>query len=574
MAVLRIAGEERPGGRPAGAEDRGHAEGAGSAARARPRNDGSSWPDTSRPTASSPRRSARPTARSQADGRSIPAWTLAARVRESAGNLGDAADALRRLAEIDRRNRGEYLTGIARLESRLGRVDDAIKAGRDLLAATSASPEQCEFFAQLCFQHGRVEEGLDALRRAVRANPRDTKAVLTLAETLAGQYQTEEAIEMYWRAFDRAEDLDNKLDVVRRLTELYLQRNQLDRLLTRLQHQERDERPAASTSRPRVATSSMCLAQAYATSGDMGAARSELERLLAANTRDTQPAPAALEARRGGRRRRQRRPLPEAARRAGPQRRGRRAAGPALCPLGRPGRGARASGRRWPRARARRYHVYQAMDSLLFHQKPQPVLETTEAMLRKDPHDWEALYRQRRGRRRRSISPRRPSRSFRALLDADDPRRREECLRQGPRTQSRSSRPPTPTRSSRDSRAMSPMEERLGLATLIRMFCRLEQARRSRRGIPGRRPTSARRGWRPWAGSSAWPRSRATPQVDEVVASFRKPAEKRPADLRALWDWLYLCCGPPRLRRGATRPPATLSRARTDRPAGPLGVPA
>ncbi len=180
----------------------------------------------------------------QANGRSIPTWTLAARVRESAGSLGAAADALRRLAEIDRRNRGEYLIGIAKLESRLGRVDAALKAGRDLIAATSARPDECEFFAQLCFQLGRPEEGLDALRRAVRANPQDTKAVLTLAETLAGQYQTEEAIEMYWRAFDRSDDLENKLDVVRRLAELYLQRNQVDRLLTRLQHQDREERPA------------------------------------------------------------------------------------------------------------------------------------------------------------------------------------------------------------------------------------------------------------------------------------------------------------------------------------------
>ncbi len=48
--------------------------------------------------------------RSRLDPRSIPAWTLAARLRESAGNLADAADAYRRLAEIDRRNRTEYLT--------------------------------------------------------------------------------------------------------------------------------------------------------------------------------------------------------------------------------------------------------------------------------------------------------------------------------------------------------------------------------------------------------------------------------------------------------------------------------
>ena len=151
--------------------------------------------------------------------------------------------ALRRLAEIDRRNRIEHLTGVARLEARLGRIEPALKAGRDLLAAAPGNPESYEFFAQLCFGLGRPEEGLDALRRAVRVNPNDTKIVLTLAETLAEQYRTDEAIEMYWRAFDKADDLDGKLGTVSRLTELYLQRNQLDRLFTRLQHQERDAPP-------------------------------------------------------------------------------------------------------------------------------------------------------------------------------------------------------------------------------------------------------------------------------------------------------------------------------------------
>ncbi len=109
-----------------------------------------------------------------------------------------------------------------------------------MLAAAPGNPDSYEFFAQLCFGLGRPEEGLDALRRAVRLDPNDTKIALTLASTLAEQYRTDEAIEMYWRAFDKSEDLDGKIGVVSRLTELYLQRNQLDRLFTRLQHQERD----------------------------------------------------------------------------------------------------------------------------------------------------------------------------------------------------------------------------------------------------------------------------------------------------------------------------------------------
>ena len=180
--------------------------------------------------------------------RSIPAWTLAARIRESAGSLGDAADALRRLAEIDRRNRIEHLTGIAKLESRLGQIDAALKAGRDLLAAAPGNPESYEFFAQLCFGLGRSDEGLDALRRAVRVNPNDTKIALTPGrdsgrsisnrrgnrDVLAGLRQGRRTSTPSWGSSAK-------------LTELYLQRNQFDRLLTRIQNQEREGVPARAS---------------------------------------------------------------------------------------------------------------------------------------------------------------------------------------------------------------------------------------------------------------------------------------------------------------------------------------
>ena len=68
--------------------------------------------------------------------------------------------ALRRLAEVDRRNRAEYLTGIARLESRLGpgrrrdqgRPRPAGRRARPTPSTTSSSP-------QLCFQLGRSRRG-------------------------------------------------------------------------------------------------------------------------------------------------------------------------------------------------------------------------------------------------------------------------------------------------------------------------------------------------------------------------------------------------------------------------------
>ncbi len=408
------------------------------------------------------------------DPRSVSAWTLAARVRESAGNLGDSADALRRLADVDRRNRGEYLEGIARLESRLGRVDAAIQAGRELLSATAAAPEPSEFFAQLCFQHGRMEEGLDALRRAVRANPRDTRAVLTLADTLAAQYQTEEAIEMYWRAFDRAGDLDHKLDMVRRLTEQYLQRNQLDRLLTRLQHQDQADRPGGGATQPSQARDvAMCLAQAYATSGDIGSARAELDRLLAANTRDTQLLSqlSKLAEEEGD---------IEAAARYQTQLVDLAPSDDGFTRLGqlhaRSGDIEEAQAV-WSKLAGRQgsaLHIYMAMDSLIFYQKPAPVLESSEAMLRKDPRDWEALYR--RGVAAATLKRREVAgQAFRSLLDLtnsdDEPSALAKARARNPRFVVPNEYP-TIARY----QANTPMGLRLGLAALIRRFVRLDMA--------------------------------------------------------------------------------------------------
>jgi tetratricopeptide (TPR) repeat protein len=213
------------------------------------------------------------------DPKSIVAWTTLGRLQEGSGNLGAAADANRKLATLDRRNRAEYLSSIARLEARLGRTQEALKAGRELLAAAPGNVEHHQEFAELCFNLGEIEEGLDALRRASRANPFDPKASNMLADALARQFRTEEAIELYWRAFDRTKDLDGRLGIVSRLADQYLQRNQFDRLISRLERELREPE--------RKRELALCLAQAYQGAGDLGTARQQLESLLSANPRDS-----------------------------------------------------------------------------------------------------------------------------------------------------------------------------------------------------------------------------------------------------------------------------------------------
>ena len=213
-----------------------------------------------------------------ADPKLIAAWSVAARLQESTGNLGQAVRSRRTLASLDRRNLADHLATIARLETRLGRKAEALQAGRELLAQSPGSIERHEEFSQLCVIMGEIEEGLETLRRASRANPTDPRASNSLADLLARQSRTEEAIEVYWRSFERTKDIEGRLGVVSRLAEQYLLRNQLDRLTTRL---ERDLREP-----DRKRDLALCLAQAYREAGDLGAARERLEAIRVTNPRD------------------------------------------------------------------------------------------------------------------------------------------------------------------------------------------------------------------------------------------------------------------------------------------------
>lgn len=209
---------------------------------------------------------------------SIPSLTLSARIYEKSGLLSAAADANRTLAKLDARFRSEYLKTTAELERRLGRIEQSLQAGKDLITAAPGNPESYRFYSDLCFQVGRTELGLDALRRSVRINPSDVDSLTQLAKALADQFETPEAIELYWRAFQKAEKLDQQIQLVQILTELYLRTNNFDRLIVRLENLSKD----LGQQRDMV----ICLANAHQAAGDTAQARDVLKELLSENSRD------------------------------------------------------------------------------------------------------------------------------------------------------------------------------------------------------------------------------------------------------------------------------------------------
>lgn len=209
---------------------------------------------------------------------SLSSWTIAARVMEKAGLLAEASAAHAQLANMDRRTQVDHLKRVAEIEQQLGRTDKAMQAAKDVVAAAPSNPETYRFFAEMCFRLGQPELAVDALRKTVRANPGDQDALTSLAEVLAKDFRTEEAIELYWRAFGKTDDLNARIGIVRNLAGLYLRTDQFDRLTVRLRSlaaQSEDRRDILQ-----------CLSNAYQAAGNSVAARDTVTELLQDNPRD------------------------------------------------------------------------------------------------------------------------------------------------------------------------------------------------------------------------------------------------------------------------------------------------
>ncbi|QEF96175.1 tetratricopeptide repeat protein [Stieleria maiorica] len=203
---------------------------------------------------------------------------VAADLAERQNRLGDAADLFEQLATADSRFRTNYLQRVAGLQVRLGQTDQAIQTCEAVIDANPASPESYQFYARTAFGINRDEEAITALRRAMTVAPRDNAPRRMLAGHFADQYRTDEAIELYWQAFNYEPKIDDKINVVRALAPLYDRKTDLQTLIGRIEEINRKDGNARTTSR--------MIAAAHESVQDFGAAISAIDQLLAVQPRD------------------------------------------------------------------------------------------------------------------------------------------------------------------------------------------------------------------------------------------------------------------------------------------------
>jgi len=226
---------------------------------------------------------------------SIADRSLLVQLYERAGQTGDAAAALRELMELDRRGWSGYQQQLVRLELRAGRPEAALEAASELTQSAPGSVEAWQFLAETAFAVGRAEVGVEALRRAVRASPGDVTALRSLARTLADEFQTAEAVELTWRAFEQSTEDQERQDLVTQLSQLALRSGRWNAALERLEQWQRIH--------PDPLEAARAMATFFREAGRFSDARTALEPLLHAdpenNTLLTELANLAERERRG-----------------------------------------------------------------------------------------------------------------------------------------------------------------------------------------------------------------------------------------------------------------------------------
>ena len=202
----------------------------------------------------------------------LPLLRFAAELYEQSGDTNKAIALYQTLVHKDPARSGDHWQRIITLQIQRGELAQALESSRNLLGRGTENAERLRFVADLFLTANRRTEAIGLLRQALIHEPGNTDVLRILAQTLADSEQHEEAIELFWRLYERLEHFPAKLSVIEILATQYNQLDRDDDLVERLQ--------LLSRNYDRRREAMQCLVRVYVLRGDYDEAQSVLEDML------------------------------------------------------------------------------------------------------------------------------------------------------------------------------------------------------------------------------------------------------------------------------------------------------
>ena len=165
----------------------------------------------------------------------IPLLRLAAELYEQSGDTSKAIALYQTLVQADPARSGNHWQQIITLQIQRGELSQALESTRNLLGRGTENADRLRFVADLLLSVNRRDEAIGLLRQALVHEPGNTDVLRVLAQTLADSEQHEEAIELFWRLYERLEHFPAKLSVIEILATEYNRLGRDEDLVERVQ---------------------------------------------------------------------------------------------------------------------------------------------------------------------------------------------------------------------------------------------------------------------------------------------------------------------------------------------------
>lgn len=195
-----------------------------------------------------------------------------AEVYHRQGRRDDSNAVYLQLIELDSANAREYHANIAKSYLNVLDFEAATAAAKQVIAHSPRNPEGHQLLAQVAKQSGEYETAIDSLKQAVRLRPEaiDIRSELAATYKLAGKLQ--QSLAQYWRCWELSDNINDKLNFVKPLSEVYYD------LGRRGEFEERLKQMAKSST---VGVGPvLALAELHRLEGDLPSARFQLAQAL------------------------------------------------------------------------------------------------------------------------------------------------------------------------------------------------------------------------------------------------------------------------------------------------------